>query len=371
MSAYRIVERDFDSFFRVPFEQYGEREAYVSPFRSDLEAMLDGARNPIFRRPDDITFFTVLHGDVPLGRITAHIHAASNERYGRREGYFGFFDCADDATAAKMLLDAASARLEGRGCDEIVGNFNLTAMQEMGVVVAGHDRAPFLAQLHNPAWIPRLLRRNGFRPDFPMTSWRLDLGRCDPESLLGARQRELIAQPGFEVRPIRRHGFRRAMSQVWEVFNRAFDPNPYFVPLTRREFDFQANQMLWVLDSRIAFLLVLDGEPVSVIACLPDVNPLLRTTRSRLCVSTPMHYARFRRRRTRASLVFGAVTPEMQNRGLAAVALHAALVGMRRAGYRELGITWISDSNAPSLRQMEKIGAEPLHGLNLFRKGLR
>jgi hypothetical protein len=38
------------------------------------------------------------------------------------------------------------------------------------------------------------------------------------------------------------------------------------------------------------------------------------------------------------------------------------------AGYRKLGTTWIADSNVASLRQMQRIGAKPLHRLSLFRK---
>jgi hypothetical protein len=60
----------------------------------------------------------------------------------------------------------------------------------------------------------------------------------------------------------------------------------------------------------------------------------------------------------------------MQNRGMAAVMLRHSVRAMRAAGYRELGVTWISDSNGPSLRQMEKIGARPCHRLALFRRSL-
>jgi GNAT superfamily N-acetyltransferase len=369
MSAYRVLERDFDSFFRVPFVQYGDASAYVSPFRADLVELLDGRRNPTFPRRA-LTYFTVLDGTTPVGRLTAHIHRASNERYGQRTGSFGYFDCGDDPDAARLLLDTACDWLARRRCDEISGNFNLTAMQEMGVVVDGHDRDPFLAQHHNPPWIPALLRRNGFSPYFPMTSWRLDLDRVEAESLLGPKQRAILEDPDFRVEPIRRRGFRSAMDATWRLLNASFEPNPLFVPLTREEFAFQADRMLWWIDSRIAHLLIFRGEPIGVIACLPDVNPLLRATRSRLGWGTPVHYARYRRSRSRASLIFGAVAPEMQNRGGAAVLLHAALTGMRRAGYRELGITWISDSNAPSLRQMEKLGAERHHRLSLFRRRL-
>ena len=41
-----------------------------------------------------------------------------------------------------------------------------------------------------------------------------------------------------------------------------------------------------------------------------------------------------------------------------------------QAGYRTLGGTWIADINAPSLRQVEKAGARPLHRLHLFTKRL-
>jgi len=33
-------------------------------------------------------------------------------------------------------------------------------------------------------------------------------------------------------------------------------------------------------------------------------------------------------------------------------------------------VTWISDENTASLRQMEKLGARRLHRLHLFRKAI-
>lgn len=370
MSEYRLLERDFRTFFEVPFAQYGPEEAYVSPFRGDLARALDGARNPVFGDPDGITFFTVVRNGRPVGRLTAHIHVGSNERYGIRRGYFGYFDCRRDGTAASILLDAASEWLARRGCDEIAGNFNLTAMQEMGVVVEGSERAPFTAQHHNPPWIPDLLTGNGFEPFFPMTTWSLDLTRTDPDRLVGPKQEELMADPDLTIEPILRRRFTASMEITWHLLNESFHDNPLFVPLTREEFFFQADQMLLVFDPRIAWLARYRGEPVAVVACLPDVNPLLKATGSRLRFSTPFHYARYRLHRERASLIFGGVAPRMQNRGLAGVVFRRALQGMRQAGYRELGITWISSSNAASLRQMEKIGARPRHRLHLFRRSL-
>ncbi|MEZ4417212.1 MAG: GNAT family N-acetyltransferase [Gemmatimonadota bacterium] len=370
MSALRLRARDFDGFFSVPFRQYPAACPTTSPLRSELRKMLDGAANPVFTGPDDITYFTALRGDEAVGRITAHVHRAANERYGLRRGSFGFFDCTDEGEVARILLDAASDWLRERGCDEIVGNFNLTAMQEMGVVIDGHEHAPFLAQQHNPAWIPALLRENGFEGLFPMTSWHLDLRAVKPADLLGPRQRALLDDGHLRLSAVGRRRFRSSMEVTRALLNSSFAQNPLFVPLTEAEFRFQAEAMLSIYDPRISFLAHLDDQACGVIVCLPDVYPLLRATRSRIGWTTPLHYLRYRARRTRASLIFGGVVPEMQNRGLAGLLLYHALSAMQRAGYTDLGITWISDTNPSSLRQMEKIGAEPLHRLALFRRSI-
>jgi GNAT superfamily N-acetyltransferase len=369
MTDLRLVQDDFGAFFQVPFAQYGPEIPYVSPFRSDLRRMLDGKANPTFPDPRDLTHFTALRGATPVGRITAQVQRAYAGRFGRRTGFFGFFDTAPDPQVAATLLERAAEWLRARGCDDILGGFNLTASQEMGIVTEGHEHAPFLAQAYNPSWTPRLLEENGFEPVFPMTSWTLELDRFDAAALLGPRQKALVEE-GVQARPVPRREFRQWLSIARGLLNDSFDENPHFVPLSKAEFQFQAGSMVWVYDPRISFVGVHEGEPVGVVACLPDVNPLLRATGSRLRPSTPVHAFRHLRRGTRASIIFGGVRPDWQDRGVVGLLLYQAVRAMQDAGYRELGITWVSDTNHASLRQMEKLGARPLHRLALFRRSL-
>ena len=57
-------------------------------------------------------------------------------------------------------------------------------------------------------------------------------------------------------------------------------------------------------------------------------------------------------------------------RGVNSVLLYKSFTAMRERGYTHLGVSWISDTNIGSLRQMEKLGARTLHRLQLFRKAL-
>src|SRR5690606_41405295 len=61
------------------------------------------------------------------------------------------------------------------------------------------------------------------------------------------------------------------------------------------------------------------------------------------------------------------VPGEGQGQGCMSSMLARTLTALRGAGYRQLGITWIAEENGASLRQMEKMGARPLHHLHLFR----
>ena len=365
-----LTEGDFEGFFEAPFSCYGDDTRYVSPMKPDLKRLLGHADNPFFDGHGSGTFFVLRRGGRPVGRISAHVHHDSNDRYGTRKGFFGLFDCIDDREVAKALLGAAEGWVRSHGCTQIAGNFVLTAVQEIGVVTGGFDRAPYTAMHFNPPHIPRLLQACGYAPTFPMSTFELDLDAFDPECLVGTKHRELDESPELEWVGLDRRRFKQAAGEVREILNVSFAENPMFVPLSSEEFSFQAAGLMWVVDGRLSQLARMGGKPMGVLACIPDMNPLIRSTRSRVQLSTPVHYLRHRFGRRRAVIVFGGVHPAAQNRGLGAILLRRVTTALKSAGYTSLGITWVSRQNGPSMRFMEKLGAEPLHELAIFEKAL-
>ena len=366
-----LVERDLQGFLAVTARVYSRETPYVAPMRSDVERYLDPKTNPLFHGHGRGTYFTARRDGVPVGRIVAHVHDDSNRRHGLARSGFGWFDCAEDEEVAMRLLEAAEAWGRSAGCDEIAGNFNLTAMQQVGVLVDGFDGQPYTDMQYNPPHIPRFLERAGYRPFFPMSTHELELERFDPATLLGPRQRELLAAPGLTWSPLLRRGFHEQMDEVRAVLNDGFDRNPMFVPLTREEFLFQAGEMMWIIDERISILVRERGRPIGVVVCIPDLNPFLKSIGSRIGLTAPFHFIRHQLRRERAVMLFYSVCREAQNRGLNGAMLHRVTTAMKAAGYRRLGMTWIADVNAASLRQAEKLGAHRLHRLSLFQKSLR
>lgn len=364
-----LQSRNFEAFFGAPFAAYGKDSPYVSPLKSDLRRFLDTSQNPLFSGDSTLTYFTAHRGAQVVGRITAHMHAESNALHGWSRGYFGYFDCVDDLDVARALLTAAQDWCRARGMTRMMGNFNLTAMQQIGVMTSDFEKPPYLDLIFSPAHIARLLSECGYAPEFPMTTFELDLTTAEPPAV-GPKQQAVRDNPDFSFAPISRRTIPQRMEEARLILNASFAKNPMFVPVTAAEFHFQAKDMKWVMDPRISAVLHHKGAPAACIICVPDMNPFLRRIGSRMGLNVPFQFVRHRVRNRRAVLIFSGVMPELQGQGVNPVVLREVIMAMQKAGYERLGNTWIADENGASLAQKAKAGAAPLHRLHLFGKDI-
>ena len=367
-----IRRGDRKAAFQVPFNAYGADQPYVSPMWMDIDRILDPRRNPLCKEGrGELELFTAHRSGVPIGRIVASVHRASNLRHGTNVGQFGFFDVVNNVDVGTALLSAAEEWLVARGVDEACGNFNLTAMQMIGVVTDGFEHSPYTDMMWSPPWLPDHLQRNGYLSEFPMTTFETDITTLDPQVFLGPEQQEILADPDFTWHPITRRTFKDRMEDARQILNDGFSDNPMFVPLSREEYQFQAGEMMWVMDPRLSTVIYHKGTPAGVIVCIPDLNPFVRATKSRLSLLSPYHYLKFRLQRDRAVIIYYSVKQGLQGRGINGVMLHRVVRAAKQADYRSLGGTWISDENTASLKQMRGVGSKQLHRLHLFRKQLR
>jgi GNAT superfamily N-acetyltransferase len=365
-----IREGDLGAFFDAPFAAYGPDLPYVSPLKSDLARVLDTRQNPLFADgTSELAFFTAHRAGRVLGRITAHVHGASNRTHVWRRGYFGYFDVADDAGAAAALLARVEDWHRSRGLTEVMGNFNLTAMQQIGVMTGGFECAPYTDQVWSPPWLPAMLEAGGYAAEFGMTTFEVDL-TTTPLPVLGEKSLQIQKDGDFVFAPVSRRTIAARMEEARLILNASFARNPMFVPVTAEEFHFQARDMKWIMDPRISAVLHWRGQPAACIICIPDLNPFLRATQSRFRLSTPWHFLRHRITNRRAILIFSGVIPELQGQGVNPVVLHRVIAAAKGAGYARLGNTWIGDVNGPSLAQKHKAGAGEMHRLHLYRKTL-
>jgi GNAT superfamily N-acetyltransferase len=372
LTIERVRERRHRrDFLAVPERLHADDPMYTPPLHGDFLRGLSDA-NPLWRDGrGERDLYVAYRGGHPVGRVVAHVHHESNRRHGERAGFFGYLECPDDREVAEALLGTAADRHRRAGLETLRGPYELTVSQCVGALVSGFDEPASFSQSWNAPHIPRLLEALGFDVVLRLTTFRLDDAEgLDPEALLGPKQRAWLADPRVRVRSFELARFDQDLAAAMALLNGAFAGNFGFVPLAPEEIAFMAAPMKRVVRPDLTVFIELDGRPVGVGMMLPDFHVLFRRMAGRLW---PLGWAQFvlgSRALDAAVAQFIATTPELQNQGLMRVVVAEAARRLRRAGFRTLDGTWISDSNAASRAQVLAMGMREKHKLALYSRAL-
>ena len=297
------------------------------------------------------------------GRILAQVYHPYNERHGERTAFFGFFECLDDQEAATALVQVAAEAAAAWGCDTLRGPFNLTAMQEMGILVDGFEYAPAVDQTYTPPYYPKLLEAAGLRRTFPHATYRIDdVHAVNLDGLLGERHRILTVERRLKIRPARMSHFEQELETLRRLLNESFAELTHFVPLTADELAFQVGAYRAYLDPQLLLVAEMDGVARGFVLAVPDFNPLLKRLNGRIDAPSVLEMAPSAVRwfwQRDACLVIQGVERRLQGEGIMRV-LHAQLLrNLRKRRYRSLSVTWIEEANLRSSEAIRALGGRP------------
>src|SRR4030065_2549071 len=109
-----------------------------------------------------------------------------------------------------------------------------------------------------------------------------------------------------------------------------------------------------------------NGEPVAVLHCVLDINPLLQRLRGRV---GPIKYLRFvrDRKRVRTLIIYTVGIKRKHQHTRVYQLLLQAFCRMAR-GFAVLEATWVSPDNIPALRAAESLEMKPDKQFGIFEK---
>ncbi len=118
-----------------------------------------------WRRHAQAQALVALDGERPVGALVVAVDARAPQ------GIFGFYDCVNDESTARALVEAGLAWLRAHGARHVEGPINLHALGGYRLQTHGFERAPFVGEPRNPSWYPAQLERLGFAPCATWRSW--------------------------------------------------------------------------------------------------------------------------------------------------------------------------------------------------------
>ena len=363
--------RQLAAFIRLPWRLYAQDPMWVPPLK--LERRLHfSTLNPYFAH-GRWQGWIAWRGDRPAGRISAQVDDLHRSHYGVKSGHFGFLECENDPEVMRALLQESERWLAQHETGEITGPFNFSINQECGLLVDGFDTPPAIMMPHNHAWYAELLEQQGYSAAKDLYAYWIR-----PDFTVPRVMRSLVDRFGGSVRTrgLNRKNFKQELETLREIFNDAWSDNWGFIPFTREEFaELGTSLRLFVPDDFIR-IAEYEGEPVAFIACLPNLNEVLRDLDGSLFpagIFKLISALRKRRIRTGRIPLMG-VRKKLQNTplgiALALLVIHDLRQPVIARGITGVEMSWILDDNQGMRSILERIGSKLYKTYRIYRKQL-
>jgi hypothetical protein len=362
--------RDRREFVELPFRLHANAEHWVPPLRLYSRLALSPRFNAYFDHGEAQLFLARCEGRI-VGRISAQIDRNFNEYQGNDWGMFGFLEVEEDGEALAALLDAAAGWLRARGRDRMVGPMDFTMNDEVGVLIDGHDREPFVKQPWQPPYYQRLCEAAGLEKAVDLWMWELHIEDRDAivPGIVEMAER-LEPDHGIRIRKMSRRSLRRDVDLFGETYNEAWKDNWGFSPLTKTDLDDYAKNLQLAFD-RNWFMVaekIDTGEAVGVAITVPDINQVLKRMNGRILPFGWWHFLRRRRIIDRVRVGFLGVKPEYQHAGVAAGLYieHFDMAEVTPQKWGEMG--WILETNDAMNRGMEGMGGKVVKRYRVYER---
>ncbi|OJT24415.1 N-acetyltransferase [Archangium sp. Cb G35] len=363
---------DRTAFIRLTYSIYKGDPNFVPHLEMERRDFMDPKKHPFFEF-GEVEFFLARRAGKAVGRIAAVSNPRYNEFQGTNVGFFGLFECVNDAGVARALLEKAAEWLRAKGFTSVIGPMSYSTNGEVGLLIEGFNTPPAIMTTYNPPWYAALIEANGFTKAKDLYAWELSSSTPPPEKV--ARIAEKIRQrEGVTVRPVNLKEFDAEVARVKTMYNAAWEKNWGFVPMTEHEFDHLARELKQMVRPELVLVAEVKGEPVGFALTIPDANEAIKAANGRLTTfGLPIGLAKLllaTRRIRRLRLVLLGTVEGYRRRGLDAILYLDTLNKARELGYEGGEISWTLEDNHLVNRAIESMGGKQSKRYRVYEKPL-
>jgi GNAT superfamily N-acetyltransferase len=256
----------------------------------------------------------------------------------------------NDYAVAEALLSTARDWVREREMVALRGPLSFSQNHQCGLLIDGFDGPPVVMMTYNPRYYIDFYERFGLAKAMDLYAYIGDLAQFggDPSKLPSKLVRvteKVKKRAGVTMRPANMKSYDEEIQRAKLVYNRAWEKNWGFVPMTDAEFDELAADLKQILDPDLAVIAELDGEPIGVSVAIPDINQVLKHLDGRLFPIGWIKALWYARKVTGARLMILGVVEEHRGRGIEALLMFETLKAAVVNGYQSIELSWILENN--------------------------
>lgn len=316
------TRRQLRLFARFNRQLYRGSAYNVPDLDRDVMDMFTPSRNAALDFCQAQPFLAMMDGKV-VGRIAAIINPHANKVWNTGTVRFGWIDFIDDIRVSGALIDAVARWGRERGMNRIDGPLGFTDFDPEGMLTWGYDKLGTMATIYNYPYYPEHMAQLGLRPSAKWVEWHIPYN--DVPERMQRISKIVLERYGLHLAKL--DGSVKSQAEkyakaLFHLVNESFAPLYGYSAFSDRQIDDFVRRYLPFIDLRLAAV-VLDRDDNIVAGGLtmPSLSRALQKADGRLFPLGWWHMlaALKWKRSDILDLLFLAVKPEYQNKGLNAI----------------------------------------------------
>jgi GNAT superfamily N-acetyltransferase len=337
---------------------YQNDDVYVRPLDIEINNIFNPATNN-FHQQGEAARWILKDGDKIIGRVAAFINQKKAYTFEQPTGGIGFFECINDASAAKLLMDTARNWLQARGMEAMDGPINFGENDNFwGLLIQGFTH-PAVGMNYNPNYYQSLFENYGFKMYFEQISNHTDVYKPLPERF--AKIADWVSKkPGYHFEHLKLSNLNKYSQDFQNIYNDAWQFHENFSPMSNQTVLESLEKMKAFMDERFIWFAYVNGDPAAFVITIPDVNQVIKYMNGKTNWFAKLKFAYYRMigKMDRLRVVIMGVKPAYQKSGLESALIMKSIEMIRKTNqYKEIELSWVGDFN-PKMRALhESVGA--------------
>jgi hypothetical protein len=367
-----------NAFIRAAYRAQAHNPKWVPSLDMEAHEFFDPKHSP-FAKENEIECYVALRDGEPVGRIAAIVNRAHLAYRKDQTGHFGFIEAIDDPGVFKALTDAADRFAAARGLTRLMGSFSASINHEVGILIHGFDETHMVRTNYAPPYYARRLEELGFAKAMDLIAFETKTDSSIDEKLERIRladarwkNREDLKTYGLTYRT-----WFPSFKRLLGLFNDAWSENWGAIPISDAEVAYIAKLMLPVIKPAWIRIAEWQGEPVGIVAQIPNANEAFAKLHGKLL---PFGWARLMTHihvtGTRSSRIpIAGSVKKWRNSRVGHMAMARMMLESfetaRANRIERVEISWVLETNIHAVQSIELFGAKAIRKFRVFERPLR
>ena len=372
------TRRDMNAFIHAAFRAQGHNPRWAPALDVEAYEFFDPKHSP-FAKENEIECYVALRDGEPVGRIAAILNRAHLAYRKDQTGHFGFIEAIDDPDVFRALTDQAGRFAASRGLTRLMGPFSASINHEVGILIHGFDETHMVRTNYAPPYYARQLEALGFTKAMDMIAFETKTDASIDEKLERIRSADARWKGRGDLKTygLTYRSWFSSFKRLLALFNDAWSENWGAIPISDAEVAYIAKLMLPVIKPSWIRIAEWQGEPVGIVAQIPNANEAFAQLKGKLL---PFGWWRLMKRihmtGTRSSRIpiAGSVKKWRNSRvghmAMARMMLESFEIA-RANRIERVEISWVLETNIHAVQSIELFGARAIRKFRVFERPLQ